>query len=136
MMPIRPENRARYPADWREISAAVRLDAGNRCEWCGAPNGTLIRRGTFHGRPVWSEAASAYCDVFCADTGARYIGESHDTCDLGRPLRVVLTVAHLDHQPENNDRGNLAALCQRCHNRYDSAHRAAGRKARKGAPDA
>ena len=130
-MPIRPENRHRYPADWPLISERVRVDAGNRCEWCGAPNGALIRRGTFRGRPVWSEAASAHCDVVCADTGLRYIGESHDTCDLGRPVRVVLTVAHLDHRPENNARENLAALCQRCHNRYDSPHRAATRAARR-----
>jgi hypothetical protein len=36
---------------------------------------------------------------------------------------VVLTVAHLDHQPENCDDDNLRALCQRCHNRYDQKHR-------------
>ena len=44
---------------------------------------------------------------------------------------VVLTVAHLDHQPENNADDNLAALCQRCHNTYDAPMRAAGIKARK-----
>lgn len=38
-MPIRPENRARYPADWRAISLAIRRRAGNCCEWCGAQNG-------------------------------------------------------------------------------------------------
>jgi len=37
---------------------------------------------------------------------------------------VVLTVAHLDHQPENCDPTNLRAWCQRCHNTYDAAHRA------------
>jgi len=44
--------------------------------------------------------------------------------------KVVLTVAHLDHMPENNDPGNLRASCQKCHNSWDAAHRAAGRKAR------
>ena len=29
-MPIRPENRKRYPADWVEISVRVRAEAGNR----------------------------------------------------------------------------------------------------------
>lgn len=33
--------------------------------------------------------------------------------------RVVLTVAHLDHDTTNNTRENLRALCQRCHLRYD-----------------
>ena len=61
-MPIRPENRDRYPPNWREISAAVREEAGQKCEWCSAPNDVMIRRGLTHdGRHVWREAsASAY----------------------------------------------------------------------------
>jgi hypothetical protein len=47
--------------------------------------------------------------------------------------KVVLTVAHLDHDPTNNDATNLRALCQRCHNRYDAPMRRAGIKARKNA---
>lgn len=38
--------------------------------------------------------------------------------------KVVLTVAHLDHTPENCDRDNLRAWCQRCHLTYDAAHHA------------
>lgn len=35
-MPIRPENRDRYPADWRDISHRIRFDrAGGRCECDG-----------------------------------------------------------------------------------------------------
>jgi len=44
--------------------------------------------------------------------------------------RVVLTIAHLDHDPTNNDPANLRALCQRCHNTHDSAHRRANARAR------
>lgn len=33
--------------------------------------------------------------------------------------KIVLTTAHLDRNPANNDRSNLAALCQRCHLRHD-----------------
>jgi hypothetical protein len=36
--------------------------------------------------------------------------------------RVILTVAHLDHDILNNDDENLAALCQRCHLNYDRKH--------------
>ena len=36
---------------------------------------------------------------------------------------VVLTVAHMNHQPEDCRAENLRALCQRCHNRYDQSHR-------------
>ena len=44
-MPIRPENRARYPRNWRDIVEQVRARSGNRCEglpmWpdCRAENG-------------------------------------------------------------------------------------------------
>lgn len=37
---------------------------------------------------------------------------------------VVLTVAHLDHQPEHCERANLRAWCQRCHVTYDADHHA------------
>lgn len=90
-MPIRQENRARYPANWKAISRSIRERAGQRCEACGARNGKP--------HPV---------------TG---------------PV-VVLTVAHLDHAPENCDPDNLRAWCQLCHNRYDAGVRAAGRRRR------
>lgn len=44
-MPILPENRKRYPADWKQIVAQVRERSGDRCEGspafpdCRAPNG-------------------------------------------------------------------------------------------------
>ncbi|WP_230949696.1 hypothetical protein [Burkholderia pseudomultivorans] len=34
-MPIKPENRTRYPANWKQIVEAVRERSGNRCE--GSP---------------------------------------------------------------------------------------------------
>lgn len=39
--------------------------------------------------------------------------------------RVILTVAHLDHDTTHNDMSNLRAMCQRCHNAYDFQHRRA-----------
>ena len=42
--------------------------------------------------------------------------------------KVVLTVAHLDHIPQNvgepGKRPNLRAWCQRCHLTYDAKHHA------------
>jgi len=39
-MPIRPENRGRYPADWKLRSRFIRtIRARGCCEWCGAENG-------------------------------------------------------------------------------------------------
>lgn len=38
-MPIRPENKDRYPKNWKAISKAIIVDrAKNRCEKCGAEN--------------------------------------------------------------------------------------------------
>jgi hypothetical protein len=46
--------------------------------------------------------------------------------------KVVLTCAHVyDHRPEAASLLNLAALCQRCHNRHDSAMRRSGRLSRR-----
>jgi len=39
-MPIRPENKTRYPKDWKLRSRFIRFyRAKNHCEWCGAENG-------------------------------------------------------------------------------------------------
>jgi hypothetical protein len=108
-MPIKPENRRRYPANWPEIRERIRARSGNRCEWCGVENRAVGYReddGSFVmlGRsPV--EAAMA-CDA--AEEDGRKV------------IRIVLTVAHVhDHRPEACDLDNLAHLCQRCHNRHD-----------------
>jgi 5-methylcytosine-specific restriction endonuclease McrA len=131
-MPIKPENRVRYPADWKDISQRVRDEAGQRCEWCRAMNGAMIVRGSDD-----QEGASLpgyrYVDApvfdhtFHAQTGKPIPGATWDTFDANArgPVRVVLTVAHLDHRPENNCRSNLAALCQKCHLNYDKDHHAA-----------
>ena len=37
-MPIKPENQKRYPANWREIRAAILDRTSHRCEFCGAAN--------------------------------------------------------------------------------------------------
>lgn len=43
--------------------------------------------------------------------------------------KVVLTTAHVyDKSPEAASLLNLAALCQRCHNRHDAADRLANRR--------
>ena len=46
-----------------------------------------------------------------------------------RIIRIVLTIAHLDHTPENCDPANLKALCQRCHLNHDKHHHRATRAA-------
>lgn len=43
--------------------------------------------------------------------------------------QVVLTTAHLDHNPANCADDNLRAWCQRCHLTYDAPHHARNRRA-------
>jgi len=46
--------------------------------------------------------------------------------------KVVLTTAHVfDDRPEASSLLNLAALCQRCHNRHDAKARRAGTRERR-----
>lgn len=102
-MPIRPENRGRYPANWPEISKRIRYDrAQSQCECKGE-----CGRGTHEGRCPNRNSGRAY----------------------GTNSRVVLTVAHLDHTPENCDPANLVAMCQGCHLHYDRQHHAETRAA-------
>lgn len=121
-MPIKPENKARYPANWKDIRATILERADNRCEKCGVANGDRIVRGTGSDDGTYMIADGR---VFCAETGA-YLGQPRmDNYECtGNGVDIVLTIAHLDHTPENCDPENLRAWCQRCHLRYDAAHHA------------
>jgi len=52
-------------------------------------------------------------------------GEAFDT------HRRTLTVAHLNHTPEDVRPENLMAMCAPCHLRYDAKHHAETRKRKK-----
>lgn len=39
--------------------------------------------------------------------------------------KVVLTIAHMDHDHTHADPERCRALCQRCHNQWDAPHRQA-----------
>jgi len=42
--------------------------------------------------------------------------------------RVILTVAHIDQDVNNNNKYNLLALCQRCHLKIDMPYKIKKRK--------
>ena len=122
-MPIRPENRARYPKDWPAISNRIRERAGNRCEFCGVLNGEIGGRSP---AGVWHKAqpkGEKLLRLEWPEPGTWWWCEGYEIAYL-RIVRIVLTVAHLDHTPENCDPANLKALCQRCHLTYDAKHHA------------
>lgn len=47
-MPIKPENRARYPSDWKSIVERVRDRSGNRCEGSPAFPDCRVANGERH----------------------------------------------------------------------------------------
>jgi len=91
-VPIKPENKDRYPHNWKEISEDIRFNrAKNRCECEGeCCSGHKERCKAINYKPH-------------PDTGSK----------------VILTVAHLNNTPEDCDYDNLKAMCQRCHLNYD-----------------
>jgi 5-methylcytosine-specific restriction endonuclease McrA len=141
-MPIKPANRALYPPAWPAIRRQILARAGHRCERCGLPNhavGYRLRDGSFvplcgngpcdaagQGQSWPDLQPHSYADALrfiavyncCEDADA----------DGNHWMIIVLTVAHLNHDPRDNRPENLQALCQRCHNRHDRAHRAETRK--------
>lgn len=93
-MPVRPSEKARYPKDWKDISLRIRDRAQGRCE--------CVDECRLHpwGRCVEKQGRKAW---FAKG-------------------KIVLTVAHLNHTPEDCRDENLKAMCQRCHLRYDASH--------------
>lgn len=131
-MPIKPENRARYPKDWPAISRAAKERAGWKCQHPGCL-ATQYSIGIWHregGAPhQWSEQykpTHTYAEA-CTVAAEAWWEVQHLG---GKKLTIiVLTVAHLDHQPENCVPENLAAMCQRHHLAYDHDHHRANAQA-------
>ena len=55
-----------------------------------------------------------------AEWKCEFCGAAQDTLNPETGSRVVLTTAHMDHDSMNCAPGNLRALCQACHLRYDA----------------
>ncbi|MBJ9897370.1 hypothetical protein [Burkholderia cenocepacia] len=137
-MPIKPENRGRYPSNWPEIRARILARAGNCCEQCRVANGDIIVRGIEKDAGTF-QRFEGDGEVYAADDG-RLLGycKASEYCG-NRWTKIVITIAHLDHVPEHCDDDNLKALCQRCHLAYDAEHHRANavatRRARKAIGD-
>lgn len=125
-MPIKPENKARYPANWKEIRAAILERAHDCCEQCKAPNHERIARGDGDDIDTYQLNDA---NVYCANTGKHLGRKRMSEFNLMRMVDIVLTIAHLDHVPEHCESENLRAWCQRCHLRYDAQHHAATARA-------
>lgn len=70
----------------------------------------------------WHEISKRIRDE--AGQRCEFCGASNYQLHPDTGSRVVLTVAHLDHDTTNNTRANLRALCQRCHLTHDAPYHA------------
>lgn len=98
-----PMNRSLYPSDWKMIAHRVKEAANWTCQECG-------RQCRRPGQD-WADFAEMEAEF--------------------KPMRWVLTVAHLNHRPSDCSSENLRALCSGCHLRYDNQHRTLKRRALK-----
>ena len=86
-----PMRRDLYPDNWESISLKIRKRAQGQCE----------------------------CEGFCGlHLGKRCTERNGEKAEWARG-KVVLTVAHLTHEPKDIREEYLKAMCQRCHLRYD-----------------
>lgn len=116
-----PIDYSKYPPNWlSEIRPRIMKRAGNKCEFCGLKHGQTVFR-----IKAWIKKAGKYSYKsiwFSSKNDAERELKVMTSSDEVKPVKVVLTVAHLDHDEENHEVKDerLAALCQICHLRYDA----------------
>lgn len=110
-----PINYKEYHPKWKKISLFIRkYRAKDRCEWCGRDNGSIWLRSP-KGEEHECPEPDPYADALVTEFGYKL-------------TKVVLTVAHIDHDKDNNSFFNLASLCQRCHLNHDRKQHALNRR--------
>jgi hypothetical protein len=135
-----PIDYRKYHPDWKQIRASILDREQHRCKFCQVPNYAYIFRGTIKEGPI-----EPLTEIYQMADGVLFMAEDGyplfdgiavaiDVQPLSgdpnqKAIKVVLTVAHLDHDITNNEPDNLAALCQKCHLRYDAKHHAKSSKA-------
>lgn len=111
-----------YPKNWRTIATIIKYLANWKCQQCDRP--------CLRPNQTWDELYEDFIE-----TGSDWVNEACEFDEKDGKLtsrhfkgRFILTVAHLDQNPANNEPSNLKALCPTCHNRHDAPHRAKNAK--------
>lgn len=112
-----PIDYKRYPINWKtEIVPEVLKRADDCCEDCGLKN-----RSTVYGIKMWIKIDGKYKlrSIWFRDERD---ANREKIIGVVRKIKIVLTIAHLDHDETNHDvmLERLKALCQCCHLRYDA----------------
>lgn len=148
-MPIKPEKRSLYPKDWPRISLEARERARWRCqhpgctarqysvghwiifgggdahEWRPVVGNTPSRTHGDRAFHMAGEGRDIRGEPWTYGKARAFVARWWDPHEEGRPTIIVLTVAHLNHDPTDCRPENLAAMCQRHHLAYDAALHAA-----------
>ena len=138
-MPIRPDLRQYYkPPAWAAVRRRIlervggkfdeqgKYHGGARCEQCKVPDQQRVERDHIGN---WRSLLASIGRPFRNVHGNVTTYEAVQS--MRRVVRIVLTVAHLNHTPGDDRDENLAALCQWCHLHYDAEHHKETRSARK-----
>ena len=118
-----PIDYTKYPENWKsEIVPRILGRAENRCESCGVNNEAELwsvplkirEAGEYKVKKIWVSDDSDMRRLVST------VVNSTD-CKIKR-IKVILTVAHLDHDELNHDvrDDRLMAMCQSCHLAYDA----------------
>ena len=118
-----PMQRDRYAPNWDEIALGIKEAAGWVCDHCGRPcRRPSETEADFEAR-LQTEHPEWYPGLFAEEPA-----EGFGFVEVKKFARFVLTVAHLDQNPSNDDPSNHAALCAPCHLAYDRPFRQYNRR--------
>lgn len=113
-----PIDYSKYPPNWKtEIVPSILKRSNNKCEICGLENKQEVFSISIYLR-VKGTGKYGYRSIWIRDKRDALKIEPLGTMKI---IRVVLTIAHLDHDETNwnvkDDR--LMSLCQHCHINLD-----------------
>lgn len=112
----------KYPPNWKsEIRPRILKRENDCCKFCGIKNKS---EGIRHEEGL--DTLDEYMTFCATHNSVDVLNKYGNDYEKHKIIKIVLTIAHLDHDAENWDvcDDRLAALCQRCHLRYDAKHKA------------
>ena len=106
-----PINHKLYPSNWKAIATRIKKNVQWTCQNCKRP----CRKPNVS----WVDFSQWLLNTGQIGWYANAFEVNEDGSYTEHMQRFTLTVAHLDHRPENSSDVNLKALCFPCHARYD-----------------
>lgn len=114
-----PIDYGKYPPNWlSEIRPRIMKRSNGVCEFDGCD--------FMHMESLWSIKTKGHPTIWSRSNCWNLFSEEQKLRTKIKKVKVVLTVAHLDHDEVNHDvkDDRLKAACQLCHLRYDAKEKA------------